>query len=458
VIGVGGQRASRKGALDGYRLWTRDSRDLIRLSGPAPSGSPSPGASGTPGPTPSPTGAIVAIAVAIGRGEGPAVVEGVVTTAADLLDSTGRRIVIQDATAGLEVLLPTDASAPAVGSRIRVAGEIGRAYDAPRLRVDTVTALGGGALPPPVDLSGPPTAAHEWRLVRVRGTIADVHKLGDRWRADLVVGSGRVAISGLSGARIPVTTLVEGRQATITGIARRPYPGATDRRWSVVPRNGADVAVAGAVAGGAAGASGAAAPGASAAENAAAPDGTLDVDLARLAEHVGMTVRVGGLVTETAADRFALDDGTAVGWVALTGEAAEYLPLIELGDALNATGTVVQDDAGYHVLVEDPAGIARVGDPSAASAGSSPSIGAPGLRPIAAPDRPPQVAGGLLGLGETEAAGLAAMLALSGVSLAVTVVRRHRSRRLLGARVAARLASVVGRPAAERGPSVAERA
>ncbi len=42
VIGVAGQRASRKGALDGYRVWVRDAGDLVRRSMPAPSPSPSP--------------------------------------------------------------------------------------------------------------------------------------------------------------------------------------------------------------------------------------------------------------------------------------------------------------------------------------------------------------------------------------------------------------------------------
>ena len=34
VTGIGGQRASRKGALDGYRLWLRGAADVQRLAGP----------------------------------------------------------------------------------------------------------------------------------------------------------------------------------------------------------------------------------------------------------------------------------------------------------------------------------------------------------------------------------------------------------------------------------------
>ena len=46
VIGIGGQRASRKGALDGYRLWLRDLADIVRIAGPTSS----PSSSATPRP------------------------------------------------------------------------------------------------------------------------------------------------------------------------------------------------------------------------------------------------------------------------------------------------------------------------------------------------------------------------------------------------------------------------
>ena len=77
-----------------------------------------------------------------------------------------------------------------------------------------------------------------------------------------------------------------------------------------------------------------------------------DVDLVTLADHVGQTVRVGGLVAELAPDGFRLDDGTAIGRVVLTGEAADYLPLIDPGDALNATGRVEVDGEEPRVVVD----------------------------------------------------------------------------------------------------------
>ena len=56
VTGVAGQRASRKGALDGYRVWLRDAADLDLLAGPSasPSSSPSPSSSARPTASTSP--------------------------------------------------------------------------------------------------------------------------------------------------------------------------------------------------------------------------------------------------------------------------------------------------------------------------------------------------------------------------------------------------------------------
>ena len=65
VTGIAGQRASRKGAADGYRVWPRDARDLVRRSA-APTPTPMPG--GSPIPTASaPAGGVTSIADAIRR-------------------------------------------------------------------------------------------------------------------------------------------------------------------------------------------------------------------------------------------------------------------------------------------------------------------------------------------------------------------------------------------------------
>jgi hypothetical protein len=453
VTGVAGQHASRKGELDGYRVWPRDARDVVKRSGPTGSPAPSPSGGGGPQPTTTPAGSgVITIADAIRRGSGAVTIEGVVIAPADLLDATGRRIVVEDGSAGLEILIPTDASAPAVGVRIRASGQIGRAYDAPRLRADTIATVGVGGHPQPLSLSGAPTAAHEWRLVTISGMVSSIHKLGDRWRAELAVGGDTVVVNGLAGARIPAASIIEGRRATVVGLVRRPYPGATDRRWSVVPRGPSDVTIgAGSAGGGAAGSSGsggaAAATGAATADGSTGDAGVPDTDLVALAEHVGQRVRVGGLVQELAADGFVLDDGTAVGRVVLTGDAAAYLPMLEPGDALNATGRVELDGEEPRVVVADAAGLVLVGDLAGATQGPA-GASQSGSALDDGRSAPRRLAGGLLGPLEPGTAGVAGIVLVTALSLAVTALRRRRSRRLLAARIGARLAGLAASPAA----------
>jgi hypothetical protein len=463
VVGIAGQRASHKGALDGYRIWARDAGDLRRRTAS--------GATPTPAPTPSSSPAAstqsittVSIAAAIRAGTGTWTVEGLVTIAPDLLDTSGRRIVIEDRTAGLEILIPSDVRVPAVGNRVRVEGAIGRAWDAPRLKATRIEILATGIRPVPVTIGRPPTAALEWRLVHVTGTVIELHKLGDRWRAELAVGAQRVVITGVAGARIPVTTLAIGRQATIVGLVRRPYPGATDRRWSVIPRNPADVVASAAPAGGAGGGSASGTGGSASGQSSQSrgPQGSaglgdrlapLDVDLVSLADHVGQTVRVGGLVSSLIDDGFLLDDGTAVGRVRLGGSATGYLALLEAGDAVNATGRVEAAGDGFLLAVDEAAGLVRAGDPDGGAGGRAeaaapvdPGSAGDAALPAASPGSigASRLAGGLLDGALPEAAGLFGLAFASVVSVAVTAFRRYRARRLLASRMAARLATFGG--------------
>ena len=346
------------------RTWSwSPARPRLPAASPG-SGSPTPG-----------TGAIatVSIARALKITDRAVAIDATVTAPATLLDASGRRIVVQDASAAVELLLPTGSAAPPVGTRIHAEGRIGVAYGAPRLRVDRFAVSGTGSVPAPLVLHGMPGAAHEWRLVTVSGRVLSVNKLGDRWRAEIAVGNDHVVVVGQPGAGIPSTTMVEGRTATVTGIARRPAPTASDHRFAVTPRFPADVRVTGASrsqdrtaprpAGGR--------------DNArrlvrrrrdrrpsvpAAPDADLD-DLARF---TGRLVRVGGLVVDLRPDGFTLDDGTAIGRIVLRGAALELLPMIEPDDALNAIGRVEALDGGFVVVVDDPGGIILAGDPVAA--------------------------------------------------------------------------------------------
>ena len=447
LVGVVGQRASRKGRLDGYRLWLRDPGDVALLVAP-----PEPSPSSDPLASSSPDDLDVTIARAIVAG-GRASIEATVIAGSSLLDATGRRIVVSDASAGIEVLVPKDSVAPPVGSRVRISGEVGRAYGAPRIRAVVVMRLGRRTIEP-IDLTRPPSAAHEWRLARLSGTVTDLHKFGQRWRAEVrMTGGATTIVNGLSGAGIEPERVAEGRRIIVTGIVRRPYPTSKDRRYALLPRGRGDIVV---LDHGSPADRSASADGGSSRRGvgtAHTPDiaGTAvpDADLAALAAHVGERVRIGGLIVEVVADGIVLDDGTAHGRVALEGAAAEYLALLEPADAINVTGVVRRSPTGgFEVVATDGADLARAGDPEPADAEAS-ELAAPwpsgaelsGL--VASPRR------GLLALDDDLAApltGVGSLVAVSLASVAVTLLRRRRANRRLAARVLQRLASL-SRPA-----------
>jgi hypothetical protein len=424
------------------------------------SGSPTPGTAAI---------ATVSIARALKITDRAVAINAIVTAPATLLDASGRRIVVQDSTAAVELLLPTGSAAPPVGTRLHVEGRIGVAYGAPRLRVDRFAVSGSGSVPSPLVLHRMPGAPHEWRLVTVSGRVLSVNKLGDRWRAEVAVGKDRVVVVGQPGAGIPSTTMVEGRTATVTGIARRPAPTASDRRFAVTPRFPADLRVTGRPVAGPNGATtggGPATPGVSSLGGAgrtgvpAAPD----ADLGDLARFTGRLVRVGGLVVDLRPDGFTVDDGTAVGRIVLRGAASELLPMIELDDALNATGRVEAMAGGFAVVVDDPGGIVLAGDPTAA--GGLPVASQAGSDPRPSSVNDPGAATGtsrFAGLGtaawpiDAGAAGIGTLLVISTLSVGVTMVRRSRSRRRLATRIASRLAAFATPPDAARDPIVAER-
>jgi hypothetical protein len=469
VVGVVGQRASRSGALDGYRVWARDPADLDVVAGPAASPRPSstPG-SGSASPNPGAANTVT-IARAIRIRDRVVAIDAIVTAPATLLDSTGRRIVVQDASAAIELLLPTDASAPPVGSHLHAQGRIAIAYGAPRLRADHVDLRGSGPLPPPRVLHGMPGVAHEWRLVVVTGRVLDMHKLGERWRAEIRVGTDDVVVVGQPGAGIPSSALVEGRTATVRGIVRRPYPNASDHRFAVTPRFPADVRTTGRPVGGSGtgttGQSGGATVPIANGRGGATPAGPAadDADLVDLDALIGRPVRVGGLVVDLRPDGFTLDDGTAVGRVIVRGPALDLLPMVEPGDALAAIGLVEPGVGGPIIAVDDPAGIIQAGDPVAIGPSPTASETAATTQPSASSAGASRFAG----LGgspwpiDTETVGLGALVVISAFSLALTLLRRAQAKRRSRARIIGRPATLTppagGSPSATPAPSVAER-
>jgi hypothetical protein len=279
--------------------------------------------------------------------------------------------------------------------------------------------------------------------VRLDGGVVEVHRTGERWRAEVLVGGDRVVVVGTQGAGVPASAIVAGHRGTIVGIVRRPYPTASDRRFTVDPRMPADVRSGGPSPAGGSGTAGPVAIAGAAVSGSPAGGGPLDLDLADLAGHLGAVVRVGGSVQSIDDTGFSLDDGTAMGRVVLLDEAASYLALLAPGDILNATGVVAGTRTNPEVRVADPAGIVRVDDiassPGEASIGGSPAAEQAGQSSTRADG-----VGGWLG--PTGQLGLGTLLALSLASAAITIVRRRRIRRALAVRIAARLGTIGGQP------------
>jgi len=456
LTGIVGQRASRKGVLDGYRLWIRDAADLVVVAGPRPGTSP--GAS-SPSPTATPGLAVRPIAAVLRLADGSVRIEAVVTIPATLLDASGRRLIVQDASGAVELLLPVGQAAPRPGMRLQVDGEIGTAYGAPRVRVASLRVMGAAAVPEPRPLPREPGSGDEGELVRITGRVVDLRRLGDRWRAEVRTQGATIVVAGLAGAGIPAATMSEGTSVSVIGVVRRPHPAASDRRFAVVPRGPADVRASGTAASSAAGA-GWAAETTSAMPSGAPADRVVDADLATLPGLTGVRVRVGGIVVAIAGDRVSIDDGTATGSLQLSGDAADLLPLLEPGDAVGAVGLVTAASGDQMVRVDDPAGLIRLGDlgealpldPTAplrvaAVTGSMPpaaALPAPADH-VWSPDAAPADAGTATGSGPLMAGVGLALVASSGWACLVAV-RRRRDRGRVRARVAARLAALATLP------------
>ncbi|HEY4228020.1 MAG TPA: hypothetical protein VGM49_06755, partial [Candidatus Limnocylindrales bacterium] len=264
------------------------------------------------------------------------------------------------------------------------------------------------------------------------------------WSAEIQLSNGtKVPVQGQAGAGIPSTALVVGRQVTVTGIVKRPYPTASDRRFSVLPRAGFDLSVgpaSGGAGSGAGGGAGVASDTVSSASGNPGIDVTPDTDLAVLMDHVGAKVRVGGLVARLATGGFDLDDGTAIARVELQGDMAALLAGLHEGDAVAATGVVVVVEGTAKVVVGDDGVLVRVGslgqalpvDGQAPEPGPSASAGAQGA-----------MTADTTGLGDGAApTSLLAMVGISILSVLATIIRRRVQRRRLRTALVARLATL----------------
>jgi hypothetical protein len=432
VIGIAGQRATARGRADGYRVWPRRAPDVTLLPPKEASPSASPGSSQTPEQaSPSPGGpGPISIAQALGRPGQSVTISGVITSAPGLLDADGRRVTVQDASGAVLVRLPKDHGAAPRSRRLLVSGKIGSYYGAPQIDASegSVDDLGSATPPAPIVVtSAPLPAGLEWRLVRASGRIDGLQRDGEAWRAELVLANGRrLPVVGSGRAGIPATSLSEGRVATVTGLVKRPYPTATDKRFAIMPRDAADIDLLGSPSTGSGGGPGAGqgptggegptggkGAGFTGGSVAPATETPLDVRLADLAAHDGELVRVGGRLLERRGRIIELQDDSGRASARLPRDGVASEP--RAGELVNVVGWVERLGQGWIVAARGPSDLQRLGrlasaagpqagPPSAGAVGATPGTGgaqepAEALSP---PQRPPSLGlalGVLLALG-----------------------------------------------------------
>jgi DNA/RNA endonuclease YhcR with UshA esterase domain len=473
VSGIGGQRATAKDRLDGYRIWIRDGSDLqVQAAAPtaSPSGSPKP--SGSPGAAPD----VLTIAVARARAGQEVVVEGTVTSPGGLLDTDGRRVTIEDGTGAILLRLVARETAPPIGSRVRAAGSTGTYYGAPQLSATASVTLLGKAAATARSVAKAPGTGSEWELVRVTGTVVDVRRYGQAWRAELRLADGStVPIVGLARAGISVDRIREGQVGAIVGIVRRAYPSATDRRFAVLPRTRTDLDLsAGTKPGQAAGASHPASSGRASGSTgdpgsmggststADTDSGTTPttIEAAELSANVGRFVRIGGLVVRVAThdvqgagSTLVIDDGSGMATLRFVSDAAAIGATLQPGDLIEVGGRVETDEAGWVIVVDDPADVVVAGQAAAASPSPGPggaSVGdADGAADAVEAGAPP-------GGAQPEATTMTPLMGAAGAGAVVAMIlataaagarwRRWRAERLASREATVRLRELLSEP------------
>ena len=266
----------------------------------------------------------------------------VVTAPATLLDSPGRRIVVQDAS-GAHRGPPAQGRCRAPGDR-RTRARRGQR----RAGVRRAAHRGDARRPPGDDRSAGTAGPARARPRRTSGGSSRSAAASTRSASSAIDGAASSAsghatvVSSASPARHPGDRpSIEGRDATVIGIVRRPYPTATDRRFARPAARRSDVRVAAPAArlrrrrprapagpspsgrSGPTGASG----GASSARTrvrSGAPDA--DFDRSRH-DHRPHGPRRWARDRTVAPTGFRLDDGTATAGIELRGAAADLLAL-----------------------------------------------------------------------------------------------------------------------------------
>ena len=223
VTGVAGQRASRKGAPDGYRVWLRDSADVVPHLRPGPIELAEPDAERRSSSSPG-TGIVVDRGrdpdpERQGRGRGHR--DGrprrcSMRPAGGSSSRTGRR---RSRSSSPPARRP-HASAAGCGSRARSDGRMARRASArrssrsfPVARQSHRSSCASHRVRPTSGAWSGFAATSSTSTSRALAGEPSCSSAGNAFRS-----------RGLAGARIPATAIVEGRTATLVGIVRRPYP------------------------------------------------------------------------------------------------------------------------------------------------------------------------------------------------------------------------------------------
>jgi hypothetical protein len=411
ATGLVGQRASRTGATDGYRLWPRDGSDLLvnpdGEAGPpddrdeepegdepddedddadaddddagdddddagddeprhkGPRDKDAGGADPRDGDRDGGSARSVRIEDAT-FGE-VVTIEGTVTSEGGLIDSEGRRVTVQDRSGAILVRYPAGVKPAGVGRTIRATGTVGTWYGGAQLETEAPPRLTGRGRATPTILRRPPGAGDEWRLVAVTVRILDVERSGDTWRAEATMGAaGDLPVVGLSAAGIASAGVEPGRSARIVGIVKRAHPSATDQRLAVAPRSSRDIELGRVVA----------TEPSSADEDAwrseagsrAISDGSTGepvslpaVTIGALSRFVDRMVRIGGRLEVIDGRRLILSDGTAQASVRLADGVDPIVPSLRVGEVLNIIGLVRERGPGRHEVVVSAAADVRRG-------------------------------------------------------------------------------------------------
>ncbi len=359
ATGIVGQRASRTGAADGYRLWPRGRADIDVVPA-GPGATPPPGRD--PGDAPNDRRPRLVRIKDATDGRTVSIV-GVVTSAAGFIDSEGRRVTVEDKSGAVLVRYPTGIDPAAVGRAIRATGDVGTWFGALQLEADERPLIKGGKQVTPTLLRRPPTEAHEWQLVSVSVSVLDIERSGDTWRAEVALSNGdQLPIAGLSGGGIPAELLEPGRQAVIRGIVRRAYPTASDQRFAVAPRSRDDIRlgrllVEPTVDDGSGDDSGVI--GAAGSDSGDMDGAAIVATFETLPTLDDQMVRVGGRLEHVTERLLTLHDGTARGNVRLGDAVEAIVPQLRVGEVLNVTGRVHRRARGSHEVVVDSAADVR---------------------------------------------------------------------------------------------------